>query len=378
MKKIAFLNTSIGWGGLELNTIKLAKAFVEKGWEIALVTAEGSKMFEEGKECFSTSLFLQKTKKYFDFSNAKKIAVFLKAEGYDGVFMTDNRDIDLANWAKRIYFKELKVFYQQQMQMAIRKKDILHTLRYKSIDAWISPLSWLKNQVVEQTKFPEERISVIPLCVESDRYTKSKFSKIGARKELEINPKGMLLGIIGRIDPQKGQRFVTDAFIELRKQGVEVELLIFGSPTLNEEASKQYYDGIKELIAENGVEKFVHFRKFSPQPELFYSAVDVFTIASLSETFGMVTVEAMLSKLPILAANTGGSPEILRFGKFGQLFEYENVKDFCSKFNWVVNNPEKVKKMVEASQAYALEKFDISVEVDGIESLFMKHLPHVS
>ena len=61
--KLAIIITSIGWGGLEMNVIKLAKHLKEKGNEISLITQEESTINKKGKDFFKDILIFRMLKK---------------------------------------------------------------------------------------------------------------------------------------------------------------------------------------------------------------------------------------------------------------------------------------------------------------------------
>ena len=357
MKKIAIVITSTGWGGLEMNTIKLAQQFVKLEHDILFITTENTRIYEEGKKVFHKVRTLRLPKKYFDFKNALKLSVILKQENIDNVIIINNRDIDLLSITKKLFYKKLKIIYQQQMQVGVNKKDIIHTLRYKALQYWICPLPYLKKEVIEKTNFPPERIKIIPLGINVEKFAAAKYNKPEALQKLDIKNKLPLLGIIGRIDRKKGQDFLIKAVAELHKRNINVELLIFGSPTINDADGKRYFLELKKLVTEENLEEIVHFREHNSDVLQFYNAIDIFALASYSETFGMVTVEAMAAKLPIVASNKGGSPEILGNGKFGLLYEYENINSFCEKVEWILLNPGMAKEMAALAQEEAVNNY---------------------
>lgn len=369
MKKIAFVITSTGWGGLEMNTIKLAQQFEKLQYKILFITRENTKLFEQANGVFENIQSIKHPSKYFDFKNAYRISKILKRENIDTVLIINNRDIDLVSITKRFFYKELKIIYQQQMQVGVNKKDVLHTLRFKSLHYWISPLPYLKKEVIEKTNFPADRIKVIPLGITVDKFINHKYSKEEARQKLNINNQSILLGLIGRIDPKKGQDFLIKVISELRKRNLNVELLIFGSPTINENSSVKYYQELKKIIVDLDLENAIHFREYSEEVELFYDAIDIFAIASLSETFGMVTIEAMASQLPIIASNTGGSPEILGNGKFGLLYEYDNINSFCKQVEWIFQNKEDADKKARDAQQEAINNYSEVMVAEKISKL---------
>ncbi len=368
-RKIAFIMTSTGWGGLEMNVLKIAKSLTQFDYNITLITQERSPLHLKGKDSFNEIIILLKTRKYFEFRLAFRISKSLRKKGIKTLIVFDNSDLDVIAWAKNLFFKGLKVIYQQQMQIGINKRDFIHDFRFKMINYWITPLQYLKNEVLEKTNVHADKIKVIPLCTQTSRYLDRKHSKLEARQALNILPKAPLLGIIGRITRKKGQLFLLEALIELKKRGIEMELLIFGSATINDQESKNYYQLILQFVKKNKIENIVHFVKHQEDVTVFYNAIDVFALASHSETFGMVTVEAMLSKLPILATKSGGTSEILGYGKYGLLYERENQEDFCQNLSWILDNKIKIDKMSLNAQKNASKNYNLEREVAEIDKL---------
>jgi D-inositol-3-phosphate glycosyltransferase len=369
MNSIAFLILSTGWGGLEMNTLKLAGLLKKTGWNVSLIVADNSAIYKESKDIFSSIVILKGRKKFLDITNAYKISAFLKENDINTIFVSDNKDLKTVSFVKRFFSKKLSVIYQQHMQIGINKKSIVHTLRYQSINYWISPLEWLKNEVIERTHYPAEKIKIIQIGVDIDTFSLKTYSKEEALNKLNIHPKAPLIGIIGRVAEPKGQQTLIKAVLELQRREIAIEVLIFGSPTINDPSCVAYDAELRKMVLENNIQESVHFRDFNKDVALFYNAIDIFTIATESETYGMVTIEAMLSKLPIIGTNSGGTREILKNGELGLLFEYNNVADYCDKVEWVLNNRNESNLMIEKAQEYASLNYSQDTEVKNIIDL---------
>ncbi len=367
--KIAFYISSTGWGGLEMNTLKLADLLSEKDYKITLISQEKSTIYNKGKDIFNDVILLKKPGKYFDFISAKKISNALIKQGIQTILVFDNKDIDVISWTKKLFFNELTIIYQQHMQFRISKKDFIHTFRYKSINYWISPLDYLKNKVLKNTKVPEKKIRVIPLGVDVSKFIQRKYSKQKAREILKINTNNPLMGIIGRITEKKGQLFLVEALTKLKHESVNIDLLIFGSPTVNEPEAQGYFKQIKDTVKSNNLENNVHFIDFNEDVALFYNAIDIFALATESETYGMVTIESMLSGVPVIATNSGGTSEILGYGKYGTLYEYNNSDDFCKKLITILNNQVETINKTNLAKDIALKKYDQKIEVQEIDKI---------
>lgn len=369
MKKLGFLVCSTGWGGLEMNVIRLSDWMKERGWNITFFAYEGTKVAESAIQNNHKLIPVKKHKKYFDFSNAFRLSKLLKKEEIEILFVFDNKDLDLTFLTKTFYNTAIKVIYQQQMQIGVKKTDWLHTMRYNSVDIWISPLNWLKEELAQKTKFKAEKVRVIPLNTEVEKYLTPKYSKESARLSWAIPIETFTLGIIGRIDPKKGQLFVAQAIQKLVKRGNNIQLLIVGDATINDPAGLKYFKSLESFIIRNNLQDHIYLKEATPDTLKFYNAIDLFVMASHGETFGMVTIESMLSGIPIIGTNTAGTPEILENGNLGSLFEYENEEDFIEKVEKILENYPRYNSLAAEAQQLAKVKYSHITECEQMEKI---------
>lgn len=99
----------------------------------------------------------------------------------------------------------------------------------------------------------------------------------------------------------------------LRADGRDIHLLLVGEETRGEEQG--YARDLRHLAKSLHLVDHVHFRGFVTDVPAAYAALDVFTLTSLSETYGMVTIEAMAAGCPVIATNSGGTPDLLTLGQ---------------------------------------------------------------
>ena len=93
----------------------------------------------------------------------------------------------------------------------------------------------------------------------------------------------------------------------------------------------------RDLIA-NG---FLVLEDKTPNIEQYYANSDLLILPSLSESFGLVIVEAFLYKLPVIAFKIEGGPfKLIKEGENGFLIQPFNVKDFVDKIILLISNKE--------------------------------------
>jgi phosphatidylinositol alpha 1,6-mannosyltransferase len=83
---------------------------------------------------------------------------------------------------------------------------------------------------------------------------------------------------------------------------------------------------------------FLGYQSGVPLAESFASS-DIFVFPSTTETFGLVTLEAMASRLAPVAARAGGAEELLEDGKSGLLAEPFSAEDMARKVQWLLDYP---------------------------------------
>ena len=366
-KKLGFYCSSTSFGGLELHMVRLASWMQERGWSVLLYVLEDSQMAVEGKRLGLTVHSITRNRKYFDVFTASKISRAFKRDQVDIVWLRDNRDLSVAGIAKSLNGLKIKLVYQQAMELGVSKRDMVHTARFKKLDAWISSLNILADQVKQYTRFPKERLHVVRLGMELSKLTSDEIRTNEARKKLQLPKDVVIIGNIGRFGPKKQQDLLIRGLELIRQQDKDVHLLLMGEQTKSE--GDGYMNELTALIQELGLEKYVHIRPFMEDVSYFYKGIDIFALSSKKETYGMVTVEAMASGLPILATNAGGTKEILKMGEFGVLFDPGSSKDFALKANELIEDKTRMEELGALAQKEAKDNYSHETECQRIEEI---------
>lgn len=326
--KIAYICSSKSWGGLEMNHLKNAEVLSKRGHQVFVLGVDGSPFLKQAKKKNLQTIAIHHHHKYFHLRSAFKLSQILKKNEIDRIAVRDNRDLGLCATVRFYFYAAVRIFYFMEMQLTRDKKSFFHTRRYRHIEKWSCPLPYLQEQVVKHTRFPKEKTIVIPSGIHL-----SAFEQLPDQKEIRqqwgIKSEALVFGLIGRLDPQKGQWLLLEAFEKTAKEMPEAELLFMGDPTAGE--GKEYANELKTKANTSPWKDRIHFLPFSPKILEFYSAVDVVVMASYAETFGMVTLEALAAQKPIIGSNAAGTPDLLEHGQAGQLFNSKNADDLAQQ-----------------------------------------------
>ncbi|KAH8679101.1 hypothetical protein BGZ60DRAFT_428902 [Tricladium varicosporioides] len=147
------------------------------------------------------------------------------------------------------------------------------------------------------------------------------------RKELAPNGE-LILVCVGRLAPEKGFDFLSRVVTRLGEIGCAFKLVIVGgnqSPKVEEEIRNHFQGSI-----EKGKVIFRGLLRGEALAQAYASA-DVFLHCSITETFGLVVLEAMASGVPVIARDEGGPSEIVSDGKSGYLIPPADLESFVQR-----------------------------------------------
>ncbi len=323
--RIAYLCGTNGWGGLEMNQLKNAIWMQERGHFVKLYCLENSPIHKATVENNLPCGIIQKHKNHYDLIKAFNLLRLLKKDNIEHLIFRATFDQSIAATISFLSHRKIKVHYFMEMKFGAPKKQFFRTLRYMYFSSWNCPLEYLKNQVLENSKVNPEKVNVIASGL--DLTTVSQNDKITSRKLLNLPPTDFLFGIVGRIDPKKGQLYALKATQLL--SDYKFKLVIVGEET--PDAPSSYLKEIKAFIEANKLEEKILFLPFQKNPMDVFNAFDWTLMTSDSETFGMVTIESMAQGTPVIGSNAGGTSELLDFGNAGLLFETKNEIDLAEK-----------------------------------------------
>jgi glycosyltransferase involved in cell wall biosynthesis len=254
------------------------------------------------------------------------------------------------------------VFYQQ-MQSQIDKRDILHTWMYSKLSLWISLTNRMKQEVLQNTKVPEALIEVVPLGRDTTEYDPRMHSRRKARHRYSLPQHRPIVGVLGRLDPQKGQEEFLRSLPSVLERRPDVCYVIAGDETRGEEGYRSY---LIDLARRLGVSESVRFLPFTEDVPEFLAAIDVFVLPSYSETFGLVLIEAMAMKKPVVATSAGGVPEIVENGLDGILVPPKDEKALASAIGLLLKDSGLRTFLSRHARQHAKKEFDESRCVDRL------------
>jgi len=198
----------------------------------------------------------------------------------------------------------------------------------------------------------------------SDIYIEEKET---IRKSLFKSENEIVLALVGRISRWKGQMLLLDTFHKLIQTHSNIKLVYIGSAPPNQE---HFLESLQEKITSYNLNKNVEIIPFQENINQLWQCIDIAIVPSTEpEPFGMVAIEAMMAKKPIVAANHGGLKEIVVENKTGFLVEPNNKIALKEALEKLIIDEKLRTTFGENGYQRAIENFSIENYVQKIEDI---------
>ncbi len=167
-----------------------------------------------------------------------------------------------------------------------------------------------------------------------------------------------LIGLIGRFNRLKGHSLLIDAFAEVNLKHPNTKLCLVGSPP---EGQEHFLENVNQAIINKNVSSKTIILPFQ---EDIYSVIDTLDLVVVPstepESFGIIAVEAMLSKKAVIASNLGGLSNIITDQESGLLFEVNNKNELVKSINKMIEDKAQKHFLEENGCQHAKKYFSVS------------------
>jgi len=217
--------------------------------------------------------------------------------------------------------------------------------------------AWTGRSLVQDYGVPEERIVVVPPGVDVERWTPPE----PAVREASLERSGGLPRIlfVGGHFERKGGQLLLDWFLERGRYHCELHMVTRTPPSLPEP--------VPHLHIHTGLE--------ANDPRLMdlYREAHLFVLPTLADCFGVASIEAMATGLPVITTSVGGVAEIVDDGVQGYVVAPRDGRVLAERLHLLLADDARRLAMGAAARARVLQRFDAREQARTLLAL-MKQL----
>lgn len=193
-------------------------------------------------------------------------------------------------------------------------------------DKVIAVSNEMKKDILNHFDISEDSVEVIYNGIDLDQYQYTSDSTYRKRYGIDLNRPYVLF--VGRITRQKGIIHLVNAIKDIDKEAQIV--LCAGAPD-TEEIAREMQEKVTAIQEERDGVIWINEMVSRDAVIEFYSNADVFVCPSVYEPFGIINLEAMACKTPVVASAVGGIKEVVVDGETGLLVDYRPENDITGE-----------------------------------------------
>ena len=211
------------------------------------------------------------------------------------------------------------------------------------------------------------RFAIIPNGVDLSRFA-APAPPSTVRGDFGIPADAPLVGVVARLAPEKGHRFLLAAWPAILDAAPDAWLLVVG------EGSEA--DALRAQAASLGrsVAGRVAFTGRREDISALTAELSVAVLPSLREAQGISILEAMARRVPVVASAVGGIPEVITSGVDGVLVDPADSQVLAAAVAHLLTDPDHRRRIGEAGYRTVAQRYSIDAQVRRIEDVYDEEL----
>ncbi|HDN79134.1 MAG: glycosyltransferase family 1 protein [Chloroflexi bacterium] len=229
-----------------------------------------------------------------------------------------------------------------------------------STEWWLTYEAWrviccskhMAWEVREYFQVPEDKIDVIPNGISTDRFDRWEGVDLTAFRNMYALPEERIVFYVGRLVHEKGVHILIEAIPHVLARFPAAKFVIAGTGPMA--------GHLRHRAWELGVSQKVLFTGFIPDEDRdrLFKIADVAVFPSLYEPFGIVALEAMAARCPVVVSEVGGLKEVVRHSETGITVYPDNVESLVWGILHTLEHPEWTRARVENAYREVVEKYN--------------------
>ena len=221
----------------------------------------------------------------------------------------------------------------------------------------------VRRELITHRIAPAKQIHVLPLGLDLDVFENCTANRGEFRSELNIGATVPLVGTIGRLVPIKNQQLFLRAASRLVAAGFKGRFVVVGGGEL---AGK-----LQQLVLELGIADHTVFTGWRRDLGKIYADLDVLVNTANNEGTPVALIEAMAARVPVVATEVGGVPDMIESQRNGFLVPAGDMDALVEAIDLALDAPEGI---LDAAQKYALENHNLDRMLTGASDLYRRLL----
>ena len=334
---IVHVVTPMSWRGGEQQAAYLMHELQSAGQNQIMVCAKGSAM-ESYCEKHGLPFRSLKKRSSFDPVFASKLSKICREFNADLVHAHGSHAHTFTVLAARFFGNKAPIIVSRRVDFPVSRSWFSrYKYNYPNVARILCVSDAIKDMTAPALKQPE-KLATIHSGIDLSRFPhQGKTTRL--RDELNLSKIDWLIGNVAALAPHKDYFTFIDTVALLTERGFKASFLIIGDGPLKQE--------IHDYVAQKNLDGVIHFTGFRKDIPEVLPELDLFLITSKTEGLGTSILDALACKVPVVATNAGGIPEIIHHLDSGWLGKVGDPESLAEGVETVLSDPNLKQKLIE-------------------------------
>jgi len=349
-----------GWRGGQRQSLLLCRLLRQQKFPCYLVAQPRSPLAQKA-QAEGIPVIPLRMRGEADFWAAVRLALILKRRQCQLIHYHDAHAVMLGALASRLAKVPLRVL-TRRVDFPLNENPVSRWKYQKNIDAFIAVSTGVRDVLVEGG-IDRKRIYIVPDGIDFTPYEENKEKGV-LRRELNFSSTDYVVGIVAHLADHKGHKYLIEAVRLLKEKLPEVRLIIVGEGPLKLELTRQVRDFHLEDVV-----FFLGFREDIPR---ILASLDLFVLSSHMEGLGSSLLEAMASRLPVVATRVGGIPDVVIHQETGLLVPPKNPAALAEAILEMYRHRDEAREMGQRGYEVVHQKFSAEAMAAKVIEVYRK------
>ena len=366
MRRILILDNEFDMGGKEKSLFQFIAYADRSRFHIAVCCLKEGGYFKDRLEALDVPFYDHLLRHRFDALGFVGLERVLRAERSQLIYTFSHPNTVIFSYLAKLrgLAERVVVSYHAMGDTGGTRQVVPYLLPIlRRADALLAVAQVQKNYLVDVEGLPRERIRVIHNGVDNSRYRPATTdARIQVRNELGFSPDDVVLIAVASLKPLKQIDVLLRAAARLWHAGVPVRVVVAGDGP--DRAA------LESLGKELGLAGRVWFAGLRDDVERLLQAADIFVLASRTEAFPNVVLEAMATGLPVVTTDVGSVREMVEEGASAAIVASGDEAALAGAIERLACNPAERARFGERGRQIVDERFRFEAMCAKREELF--------
>ena len=369
-REIAFYTDTRAWGGAEVYMTQVALGLKRAGFDPRLFVADRRDVDEWVEHLRERGLHVERFRPGKEFNPRVFFDGLKLFRGFEIVHFnkTNPRRCLPAVWAARLAGASVVIATEHLAHSPDSHVPLgggiittLVRLTNRLLDMTIAVSELSREMLIRNYRIPTQKIVSIRNGLDLSQFD-TAFDGDAVRADLGLGASEHVAVLVGQVSGRKGHIFALKTVAEIRKRIPDYRLVFVGEGEIEED--------LRQEAERLGLTDEVIWAGFRRDVPAILASVDLLILPSEDECLPFVILEAMGSRLPVVATDVGGISEQVEDGVTGRLIRPRDAAGLAEAIIDVLNRPDRGRSLGEAGRRKLEAEFSIEASVGRVPEIY--------